>query len=74
MSNRQALVTDMLASERYFTTGELLIALKGRGIDRGYVIQALAKLRKLGSLDEQPDPTHKLRKLYRLKQYIEERV
>ena len=66
-SARQTLVTDMLASERYFTTGELLKALKGRGVDRVYVHWVLSQLRKCKSLEEKQDPTHKLRKLYRLK-------
>lgn len=66
-SVRQSLVTDLLSSERYFTTGELLTALKGRGIDRVYVLWVLSQLRKSNSLDEMADETHKLRKKYRLK-------
>ena len=66
-SARQTLVVDLLASERYFTSGEVLKVLRNRGVDRCYVLWCIANLRKAGSLDEKPDPTHKVRKLYRLK-------
>lgn len=66
-STRADKIRDLLSSARPFTTGEILTTLKGAGITRGYIHQALRDLRTVGSLEEMADPSHKLRKLYRLK-------
>ena len=67
MSTRERRVVEMLSSEQYFTTGQMLKVLRYYQIDRIYLMWTIRKLRESGSLDEIPDPSHKLRKLYRLR-------